>query len=94
MTIDVVEENKQMKLVEQGLAAQKLLAAEAFNSTINQLVDAAIQNFVNSKPQQNDVREASYHHYRALVEIVSTLQQRVQIKTEIEANEDDNNQEE
>ena len=94
MTIDVVEENKQMKLVEQGLAAQKLLAAEAFNSTINQLVDAAFQNFVNSKPEQNDVREASYHHYRALVEIVSTLQQRVQIKTEIEANEDDNNQEE
>ena len=94
MTIDVVEENKQMKLVEQGLAAQKLLAAEAFNSTINQLVDAAFQNFVNSKPEQNDIREASYHHYRALVEIVSTLQQRVQIKTEIEANEDDNNQEE
>ena len=87
-------DDQQMKLVEQGLAAQKLLAAEAFNSTINQLVDAAFQNFVNSKPEQNDVREASYHHYRALVEIVSTLQQRVQIKTEIEANEDDNNQEE
>lgn len=87
-------DDQQMKLVEQGLAAEKLLAADAFNSTINQLVDAAFQNFVNSKPEQNDVREASYHHYRALVEIVSTLQQRVQIKTEIEANEDDNNQEE
>lgn len=87
-------DDQQMKLVEQGLAAEKLLAADAFNSTINQLVDAAFQNFVNSKPEQNDVREASYHHYRSLVEIVSTLQQRVQIKTEIEANEDDNNQEE
>ena len=87
-------EDQQMKLVEQGIAAEKLLAADAFNSTINQLVDAAFQNFVNSKPEQNDVREASYHHYRSLVEIVSTLQQRVQIKTEIEANEDDNNQEE
>lgn len=87
-------DDQQMKLVEQGLAAEKLLAADAFNSTINQLVDAAFQNFVNSKPEQNDIREASYHHYRALVEIVSTLQQRVQIKTEIEANEDDNNQEE
>ena len=87
-------DDQQMKLVEQGLAAQKLLAADAFNSTINQLVDAAFQNFVNSKPEQNEVREASYHHYRSLVEIVSTLQQRVQIKTEIEANEDDNNQEE
>ena len=87
-------DDQQMKLVEQGLAAEKLLAADAFNSTINQLVDAAFQNFVNSKPEQNEVREASYHHYRSLVEIVSTLQQRVQIKTEIEANEDDNNQEE
>ena len=56
-------DDQQMKLVEQGLAAEKLLAADAFNSTINQLVDAAFQNFVNSKPEQNEVREASYHHY-------------------------------
>ena len=96
MTIDVVEENKQMKLVEEGIAAEKLLAAEAFNSTVNQLVDVAFQSFVNSKPEETEVREKSYHHYRALVDIVGTLQQRVQVKTEIEASEnaDDNNQEE
>jgi len=89
-------EDQQMKLVEQGIAAEKLLAAEAFNSTVNQLVDATFQAFVNSKPEENDARDRAYQHYRALVDIVGTLQQRVQVKTEIEATEnaDDNNQEE
>ena len=89
-------EDQQMKLVEEGIAAEKLLAAEAFNSTVNQLVDAAFQAFANSKPEETEARERSYRHYRALVDIVGTLQQRVQIKTEIEASEnaDDNNQEE
>ena len=89
-------EDQQMKLVEQGIAAEKLLAAEALNSTVNQLVDATFQAFVNSEPEENDARDRAYQHYRALVDIVGTLQQRVQVKTEIEASEaaDDNNQEE
>ena len=63
---------------------------------MNQLVDASFQNFTNSKPDENEKREAAYHHYRALVDIVSTLRQRVQVKDEIVSKlaDDDNNQEE
>ena len=84
----------ELQMIKVGEEAEVLLGSETFNSTINSLVDAAFQNFVNSKPEQKEVRELSYNHYRALVEIVSTLQQRVAVKDQIKANADDNNQEE
>ena len=49
---------------------------------------------MNSKPEETDKREQSYHHYRALVDIINTLRQRVAVKEQIEAKVDDNNQEE
>jgi hypothetical protein len=84
----------ELQMIKNGEDAEVLLASDTFNSTINNLVDQAFQNFVNSKPEQKEVRELSYNHYRALVEIVSTLQQRVAVKDQIKANADDNNQEE
>ena len=85
----------ELQMIKVGEDAEVLLGSETFNTTINSLVDAAFQNFVNSKPEQKEVRELSYNHYRALVEIVSTLQQRVAVKDQISANAlDDNNQEE
>ena len=88
--------NEEEQLVLQGEAAEVLLNSEAFSSTVNSLVDASFQNFTNSTPEENEKREAAYHHYRALVDIVSTLRQRVQVKDEIVAkkSDDDNNQEE
>ena len=73
-----------------GAEAEHLLDNPAFNSTVNNLVDQAFQAFCNSKPEQTTERERSYHHYRALVDIVSTLQQRVSVRDQIVAN--DNNQ--
>ena len=62
-------------------------------STINQLVDASFQTFANTAPVESEKREAAYHHYRALVDIVSTLRQRVQVKDEIvNKSADDSNQ--
>jgi hypothetical protein len=62
---------------------------------VNSLVDASFQTFTNSKPGELENREKAYHHYRALVDIVSTLQQRVAVKDEIVAKAEDNsNQEE
>ena len=86
----------QETLVRMGEEAEVLLNSDAFSSTVNQLVDASFQNFTNSTPDENEKREAAYHHYRALVDIVSTLRQRVQVKDEIvsKLTEDDNNQEE
>ena len=89
-------EDQEEQLVRMGEAAEVLLDNDAFSSTVNQLVDASFQYFANSKPEENEKREAAYHHYRALVDIVSTLRQRVQVKDEIVSKlaEDDNNQEE
>ena len=89
-------EDQEEQLVRMGEAAEVLLDNDAFSSTVNQLVDASFQNFANSTPDENVKREAAYHHYRALVDIVSTLRQRVQVKDEIVSKlaEDDNNQEE
>ena len=80
-----------------GDEAEVLLKTPAFDATINQLVDSSFQAFVNSKPEDKDARERSYAHYRALVDIVSTLQQRVSVRDEIKAKvaaNDNNNQEE
>ena len=84
----------ELQMIKDGEDAEVLLGSDTFNSTINNLVDQAFKNFVNSKPEEKEVRELSYNHYRALVEIVSTLQQRVAVKDQIKAKADDNNQEE
>ena len=94
MTIDVVKEEQLCSL---GDEAEVLLKTPAFDATINQLVETSFQAFVNSKPEDTESRERSYAHYRALVDIVSTLQQRVSIRDEIQAKDaanDNNNQEE
>ena len=51
--------------------------------------------FANSSPEEAAKRDAAYHHYRDLVDIVSTLRQRVSVKDEIIDKEadDDTNQE-
>ena len=89
-------EDQEEQLVRQGEMAEVLLDSEAFSSTVNQLVDASFQAFTNSTPEESEKREAAYHHYRALVDIVSTLRQRVSVKDEIVSKKsaDDNNQEE
>ena len=81
MTIDV---DKEEQLCTLGDEAEVLLKTEAFNRTVNQLVDVSFQSFCNSKPEDKDARERSYAHYRALVDIVSTLQQRVSVRDEIQ----------
>ena len=86
-------QEKQEELVRLGDEAEVLLKAPVFNSTINQLVDASFHAFCNSKPDEKESRERSYTHYRALVDIVNTLQQRVAIRDEINAKAGDNNQE-
>ena len=63
--------------------AEELLQNNAFNKIVNQLVEETFQRFVNTKPEEPDQREQSYFHYRALVGIVHTLQQRVAVRDEI-----------
>ena len=90
---------KEEQLVALGDQSEALLKQEVFNKTVNQLVEGTFQSFVNSKPEETNAREKAYAHYRALVDIVNTLQQRVSVRDEIinknkQAEQSDNNDEE
>lgn len=80
------------QLIEAGDQAEFLLGNDVFNSTINSLVDATFQTFVSTKHDDQATREAAYYSYRALVEVVNTLRQRVAVRDEI--NQRDNSGEE
>jgi len=73
----------QEELIEQGEAAQTLLETPVFNQTINQLLNSTYTTFFNSKPSEFKERETAHQHYQAIVDIVSTLRQKVEIKDEI-----------
>jgi hypothetical protein len=83
------------QLVMAGNEAGAVLSGSAFNSVINELVERAFQTFVNSAPADKDTREHAYSHYRAIVDVVDTLKQRVQVSQSIiEQQNGDNSQEE
>lgn len=71
------------QLVNEGMAAEALLKNEAFNSVVNDLVDITFQSFATSSPTETDSREGAYQNYKALVDIVNTLKQRVAIRDDI-----------
>jgi hypothetical protein len=86
MSTDTQEEQlREEQLCRLGDEADVLLKTDAFTNTVNQLVDASFHAFCNSKAEDKEARERSYNHYRALVDIVSTLQQRVAVRDEINA---------
>ena len=87
--------NKEENLINLGNDAEQLLNMEVFNKTINRMVEGCFQAFVNTKPDETNARDKSYDHYRALVDIVNTLRQDVQVRDEILAkNDKDNNSQE
>jgi hypothetical protein len=89
-------ENEQDELIKIGDDCETLLKSEPFTRVINGLTEGAFQRFVNSKPEDKEERDHTYYHYRALVDVVNTLRQRVAVRDEIIAKEQegDNSQEE
>ena len=89
-------ENEQDELIKIGDDCETLLKSEPFTRVINGLTEGACQRFVNSKPEDKEERDHTYYHYRALVDVVNTLRQRVAVRDEIIAKEQegDNSQEE
>ena len=81
--IDPTYSEEEQNLIQIGDAAEEVLRNQTFSQTVNSLVEATYQSYVNSKPEDTDGRERNYHHYRALVDIVNTLQQRVNIRNQI-----------
>ena len=81
--------NREADLITRGDEAEALLNNETFTSVVDGLVQEVFQGFVNSPPDAGDKREQQYHHYRALVDIVNTLRQRVAVRDQIMAENDD-----
>ena len=79
-----------------GNDAEALLNSEAFTKTMNTMVDATVQAFLGSAPDEADKRTEAYGHYRALVDIVNTLRQQVEVRDQIDAklNEEETTEEE
>lgn len=70
-------------LVKLGDDAEELMNTPVFTNTINALVEATFQAFINSEPDKSKEREVTYTHYRAIVDIVNTLKQRISVRDEI-----------
>ena len=89
-----MQPNEEEQMIKRGENAEMLLGTETFTDTINTMVESTFQAFCNTKPDETETRERTYNHYRALVDIVSTLQQQVSVKNEIiTKNEERNNSE-
>lgn len=79
-----MSEQNEDQLINIGHDAEKLLNNKAFNNVIDGIVQGTFQAFVNSNPEEPEIRERNYNAYRAVVDIVNTLKQQVTIKDEIE----------
>ena len=77
-----------------GNDAEALLNTEAFTRTMNTMVDATVQAFLGSAPDEADKRTEAYGHYRALVDIINTLRQQVEVRDQIDAKVNETNDEE
>lgn len=77
-----IEEQKLMAL---GDDAEQLLATDAFNRVVDSMVEATFQTFVNTQYPEKEKRETAHAHYKALVDIIETLRQRVSVRDEISA---------
>jgi len=85
--------DNQAEQIEAGNQAEELLRTKAFGTTIDELVQSTFNYFVNSKTEDTEGRERAYNHYQAINDIVATLQQRVQVRDNInegDAQDDDN----
>lgn len=88
--IDPNYSEEEQNLLQLGDEADELLRNQTFNKTVNNLVEATFQSFVNTAPEDKEGREKNYHHYRALVDIIHTLQQRVNVRNQVLENADNN----
>ena len=81
------------QLVMAGDEAEALLKSSAFTSVVDQIVENSFSTFVNTQPLEEAERQSAYYHYRAIVDVVNTLKQRVDVRNTL-ISKGDNSQEE
>lgn len=76
---------QELKLLKDGEAAAEALQNPAIASAINELSETLANSMMNTKPEDKDKREMLFNIHLALRELVGILNQRVQIKQQLEA---------
>jgi gamma-glutamyl:cysteine ligase YbdK (ATP-grasp superfamily) len=74
----------QETLITLGIEAENLLQNPTFTEVVNDLTNYYLQGIIESKPEQEIERKNSYLAIKALQDIVSILNQRVGVKSQIE----------
>ncbi len=71
------------KLIAQGNAAYELLNNETFTSVVNDLIQQYLAFAMQTKPNEQELREQAYYQSRGLQEIVGYLNQQVAVRDQI-----------
>lgn len=66
-----------------GNASEDTLKSESFNAVVNHLIESTFNTFVNTDPSECEKRTVAYYQYRALRDVIDTMQQNVSVRDEI-----------
>ena len=75
---------EEAKLVNEGIAAERLLSDETFQSAINALSEQIASSIVSTRLDESANRERLYMMHSALLELINILKGRVSSKISIE----------
>ena len=77
--------DEEMKLLQEGTDAKEALQNPAIASAINSLSEALANSILNTKPEDSAKREMLFNVHLALRELVAILNQRVNVKENLES---------
>lgn len=78
------------EIINQGQAAETLLANEAFGAIVKGLMDNNVGLFFSTDPEDTKTRDVAYYSARAIQDIINTLNQQVAMKEQALAAAEDN----
>lgn len=81
------------EIIDQGQAAETLLAHDAFGRVVKGLMDSYVGLFFSSDPDDETARATAYHSARAVQDIINTLNQQVAMKDQVLAAAEENKEE-
>ena len=77
------------ELIALGNDSEKLLKNKGFIKVMNLMMDSSVQNWCQSEYEDTKKREQSYSHFKALADIIATLNQNVTVRDQINDKNDE-----
>jgi hypothetical protein len=72
--------------LDRGVRAEELLSNQVFAQVVQDVIDYQLSAFLNSKPEDDKLRELAYHQATAMQQVIGVLQQWVAVKESIKQN--------